>query len=343
MIIVLGLMILASSLNAQTDFRPGYIVKASGDTIFGQIDYRGDLLMSSVCRFKGSDSTIIEYSPFDIVGFRFIDSKYFISEKINEKKVFLEYLIKGKVNIYYMRDDNGDHYFLDKEGLGLIELPYQEGIKYVDGKQVFFETKLHIGILNYYMQDAPEIQNQIQTIKKPGHQYLIQLAEDYHNAVCLDEKCIIYAKSIPFIKILPEITFGVTIYSNVEDLENKIYIQPGLIGHLWMPRSSEKMYFRTGMLFSRLDYGTIKCNYFKIPCQLEYINPKGIFKPRIAYGFNFYIPGYYSVSLNVGGNLKLSEQLYLGATTDFEFNPTMLIIPKSYLANSLQIGLYLKI
>ncbi len=109
-----------------------------------------------------------------------------------------------------------------------------------------------------------------------------------------------------------------------------------------MPRTSEKMYLRSGILFSRLHFENRKRNYFIIPCQLEYIYPKGNFRPQIAYGFNFYIPGYYSVSLNLGGNIKLTEKLFLNASTDFEFNPTMLLIPKSFLANSVQIGLLLK-
>ncbi len=231
-IILLGLLFSAHLLNAQTDFRPGYIIKTLGDTAFGQIDYRGDLLMSSVCSFEGSDNILNEYSPNDITAFRFTDSKYFVSREIDQKKVFLEYLIRGRVNIYYLRNESGDHYYLDKEGVELTEIPYEEGITEVDGKQMYFETKTHIGILFYIMQDAPVIQKRIETIKKPEHHNLIKLAEEYHNTVCPDEKCIIYTKSIPFIKIIPEVTFGLINYSNVEDLDDKYYIETGIIGHL---------------------------------------------------------------------------------------------------------------
>jgi hypothetical protein len=58
------------------------------------------------------------------------------------------------------------------------------------------------------MQDAPNLQSKINDIKKPGHQNLIKLAEDYHNAVCEGEKCIIYAKSAPLIKIITRINSG---------------------------------------------------------------------------------------------------------------------------------------
>jgi len=342
-IILLGLLFPASLLNAQTDFRPGYIINKSGDTLSGQIDYRGDLFMSSLCRFKEADNTIKEYSPNDIEAYRFIDSKYYVSKEINKTIFFLEYLIKGKINIYYLRDETGDHYYLDKEDVKLTEIPYEEGIKYVDDKQVYFETTKHIGLLNYYMQDAPEFQTRIQTIKKPGHQNLIKLAEEYHNAVCKGEKCVIYEKSVPPVRIIPEMIGGVIKYSTIEHLNDKFYTHTGIIGHIWMPRTSEKLYFRTGVLFSQLNIDNEKSNFFKIPCQLEFIYPKGIFRPRIAYGLNFYLPGFQSVSFNIGTNIKLTEKLFLSATSEIEFNPMVLIIPKDLLSYSLQLGLFWRI
>ncbi len=143
-LVLFGLIISTGVLHAQRDFRPGYIIKNSGDTLYGKIDYRNDLLMSSVCTFKANDNTINEFLPKDILAYRLIDSKYYISREVNGKSVFLEYLIKGKVNIYYLRDDTGDHYFLDKEGVKLTEIPYEEGIKYIDNKEVFFKSTRYI-------------------------------------------------------------------------------------------------------------------------------------------------------------------------------------------------------
>lgn len=348
-LILFGLLISTGILNAQTDFRPGYIIKTIGDTIFGQIDYRSDLLMSKVCKFKDGESDIKEYHPNDIISFKFVDSKYYVSREINNRQVFLEYLIKGKINIYYMRDDNGDHYYLDKENVKLTEIPYEEGIKYIDAedeqvfynskKPVFYESKKHIGLLNYYMQDAPEFLSRIQSVKKPEHRSLIKLAEDYHNAVCEGEKCIIYEKSGPLIKILPEIIGGVVKYPNIEDLNEKNY---GIIGHIWMPRTSEKMYFRTGIVFSQLELNGERVNNYKIPCQFEYIYPKGILRPRIAYGLNFYKFKYQRISLDIGTNIKLSEKFFLSVTSDVEFYPTMLVLPKSMISYSLKLGLFFK-
>jgi len=341
-LLLIGLFFLTSILNAQTDFRPGYVINNNGDTLNGEIDYRGDLLMSSICTFKNKEGEIIKYYPDDITAFRFVDNKYYISREINDKKVFLEYLIKGKINVYYMRDNAGNHYYVDKTDIKLTELPYEEGVKYVDDKPVFYESKTHIRLLNYCMKDAPNIQSKINSIKKPEHKSLIRLAEEYHNAVCKDEQCIIYEKLVPLIKISPELAGGVIKYLNVEDLNEKLYINAGLIGHISMPRTSEKVFFRTGVLLSQLEFNDEKSTFYKIPLQLEYIYPRGIFRPRIAYGLNINIPNNNpSVSFNFGGNIKLSKTFFLSVISDIEFNQTGGFFPKDLLSYSLQLGLLL--
>ncbi len=40
-LILLGLLISNGILNAQSDFRPGYVINTIGDTIFGQIKHLG--------------------------------------------------------------------------------------------------------------------------------------------------------------------------------------------------------------------------------------------------------------------------------------------------------------
>ena len=200
-LLFLGIILLTELVNAQTDFRPGYIINPNGDTLKGNIDYRGDRFMGITCRFKPETMRKeIEYTPDDILAFQFIDSKYFISKYVNGRKVFMEFLIKGKVCIYYLRDDKGDHYFIEKEGIGITEIPYEEGIKYSNNKSYFYQSTKHLGILNFYMQDAPDFQPRIARIGKPEHYNLIKLAEDYHNSVCKDVKCIVFEKEVPLLK-----------------------------------------------------------------------------------------------------------------------------------------------
>ena len=79
-----------------------------------------------------------------------------------------------------------------------------------------------------------------------------------------------------------------------------------------------------------------------MPFQLEYIYPKRIFSPRLAYGVNFYEPFYQSVPFNFGGNIKLTETFFISASSDIEFNPVILILPKNLLSYSVKLGLFMK-
>lgn len=287
-LLLIALLFSAGILKAQTDFRPGYIITLSGDTVQGKIDYRGDKLMGGVCRFKDNDSEgYIKYFPADIDAYRFNESKYFVSKEVNGAKVFLEFLVKGKINVYYLRDTIGDHYFLEKEGMPLTELPYDENIKYIDDKRVHFTSNKHIGILNYYMQDAPEFQKRISEIGIPDHKSLIELSEDYHNKVCKEGACIIYEKKQPYVKLNIEAVAGVINFANIQDLDDKFYFQSGIIAHFWLPRANEKIYFKTGFLFSPIAYtdGTKKGYFLKVPIHIGYLAPKSYrIRPSVSIG-----------------------------------------------------------
>jgi len=327
-------------LKAQTDFRSGYIIKTNGDTLYGEIDYRNDLLMSRICKFKDIDNQIVEYYPNDIKAFRFINSKYYVSREINKKKVFLEYLIKGKINIYYMRDDIGDHYYLDNDETELIEMPYEEGIKYVGDTLVFYQTKKHIGLLTYYMKDAPRFQQKINSVKKPEHHSLIKLAEDYHNAVCEGEKCIIYEKRKPVLKINMEVIAGIVNFENGNDIIDKYYLQSGVLLHFWMPRSNEKLYFKTGFLYSQVEntdgkkYGSIR-----IPTHIGYFAPK-TYRIRPSFSIGLFTPSYSGgVAIRVNKNINFGVQGWV----NFFSSKIIPIIPKEIFNYSILGNIYIEL
>jgi len=343
-LILLGSLVLATMLSAQTDFRPGYIIKSSGDTLYGNIDYRGDLIMGTKCRFKSKDNVINEYSPNDISAFRFIDSKYFASKVINNKNIFLQCLIKAKVSVYYMRDDIGDHYYLDKEGVGLSELPYEEKTGYKDEKLVYSETNVHKGIIKYYMQDAPQLQSRIYDIKKPEHQNLIKLAEDYHKSVSKNEASLIYEKNPPLFKFDIEIIGGLVNYKNIS-FNDKNYFQIGILANLWLPRINEKLYIKTGVLFSTLESNSESQTSYKFPFQIEYIFPMRNIKPKIAVGVNIYKPFIQTFALTGGVDIKLHKSLYLSVNynIDFATDEKSPIIPQSIFSQSILTGILIKL
>ena len=78
---IIVLLLTSIGVWAQRDYRKGYIITNEQDTIFGWVDYRGDIRNAKVCSFKKSETgQATEYTPLDIVAYRYIDSKYYVSK-----------------------------------------------------------------------------------------------------------------------------------------------------------------------------------------------------------------------------------------------------------------------
>lgn len=327
-LLILAILFTTVKINAQTDFRTGYIINKNGDTISGEIDYRGDILMSKVCRFKPyyTDS-ITSYSPYDIKEFRFEKSKCYVSRNLESgERVFLEYLIKGKLNVYYFRDVENGYYLIDKEELPLKVIPpYKEKIKLrEDGTRVLYQSKNHIGLLKLYTQDAPEIQNRIETIKSFDHQNLIQLAKNYHEIICKDEKCIIFEKKLPFIKPSIEFIYGKTVFFNSKYSDSIRINEYGLFLYLWMPRASEKLFFKTGFLYYQINYKDNNSIIYKIPIHIYYHYSYFNFVPSFFIGLNnyFYKSEYlWTMTSGVGLNYRFTERFLLTSNFAVELTP----------------------
>jgi len=329
--IVLFLLLTNGLINAQKNFRSGYIITNNRDTLFGEIDYRGDLLMGETCRFRINETENERtYSPYDIVAYRFIDDKYFISKEVFGRKSFLEFLIEGQINIYYIRISDGEHYFLEKEGRELTEIPYKEEITNIGGKQYLINSTKHIGILNDFMRDAPEFQPRIAEMGKPDHKRLIKLAEDYHNKVCLDKSCIVYEKALPLIRLNIEVFGGVVSYKHMdfeffmnkeysEHFKAKNYFQTGILTLIWMPRSNQNLFLKTGLIYSTLESNFRKISFYKLPIQIEYLYPKGIVRPKLAVGINLHKPFFHSYSFMGGLNIRIKKNISVVLDYDFDF------------------------
>ena len=113
-----------------------------------------------------------------------------------EEKLFLEYLIHGKVDIYYYRDESGEHYFAQKGDDRLVPLTNDEKSHYANGIEYLQESNQYIGMLKYLFQESPEVSRETESVTL-DHKSLIKISKKYHNAVCTDEQCIIYEKKIP--------------------------------------------------------------------------------------------------------------------------------------------------
>jgi len=219
------LIILSSNICfGQDDWKPGCIINNQGDTINGLIENRSTKSNSSSCYFRKIDKEEVQIlTPQDIAGYRFVDGKYFISKSIDglefDQPVFLEFLIRGKVNVYHFKDDY-NRYFVEKDAK-IYELKNTVRLDTIDNVRYEREKKEYKGILAFILQDA-KFQSEIKDCEF-STESLIKIAKKYHEKVCTTEKCIVYEKNVEPIHInwgfntglsLNTINFGSNINSN---------------------------------------------------------------------------------------------------------------------------------
>jgi hypothetical protein len=331
------LAVITASISGQPDFRTGYVILNNSDTIFGKIDSRGARIMGQTCRFVAKPSDpVINYSPDDIIEYRFNNGKCYVSRQLeNGEKVFLEYLINGKLNIYYYRDENGvDHYLIDKEGFPLKVIPYEEEIRETAGGTKFlYKPTIHIGMLQYYTNDAPDFLQEPIKIKKPDHNSLIDFAEKYHNKICSEEECIIYEKEMPLIIGSFEIVYG-PMKLNRKLYDEAVASEFGPLIYLSMPRVNERFFFKTGLLVNPVEVDDEKTVYLKLPIQIQYQYSHYRLMPKIFLGINTYFSkknaALWRLASGGGVDYRFSDNISLTGSLTAEFKPLFFEILDKY-------------
>jgi hypothetical protein len=183
---------------SQEKFRPGFIITAQQDTINGFIRYKSDQTASVSCHFmKTTEDEAKEYLPTTINAYGFQEGKFYISKTVMQEgkptAVFLEFLIRGAVNIYSLTDNTGPRYFAETGKDGLIELSEPERVVRTDSGNFFVNSKYR-GKLRVIMSSHPEIQPSIEKTTLQPKQ-LIRLAKEYHQLACPDETCIVFERN----------------------------------------------------------------------------------------------------------------------------------------------------
>ncbi len=196
-------------INAQNDFASGYIIEVSGDTVQGWINQKDYLTSFRECTFKSSpDASTVKYGPTDIRAYHFDKGKMFVSKKVlfhgDSTDLFLECLLDGIADIYFLKENGGPHYFVEKAGFGLQELLVEEKkvtqeVENVEGimekKDFLVKHDRYKGVLQAAFVDDRPLYNKInQTPLTPRG--LIRISKNYHNDICTDYACIDYTRNL---------------------------------------------------------------------------------------------------------------------------------------------------
>lgn len=268
---MLFFLILTIKSYAQINPKPGYIVTLANDTIQGYIDYRSALQNASHCFFQANgENNYKEYLPKDIKAYRFTDNgKYYISFKfVNEKGEnhrFLEFLVKGKINLYYLPGANENHYCFENESgeLTWVEVPERTN-EVTDASERRKERNSSLRPLFKIFENSTSIKEKL-VKEKLSKNNLIKLTKEYHyeKSNNAKEECIQFEYSTnkeQTVTIEWYINTGISLNSTTVDewekwkvgsmKNNSPYIKAGL--DIYLPRLSDCFYIQTALSLTYL-------------------------------------------------------------------------------------------
>jgi len=308
------ILFISLSLQAQTDFRPGYYIRNEGDTVYGEIDYRGDLRNGRICTYRENEgSEITDFVPGEIKAYRFSGGKYYVSKEVTvgeqTQNIFLEFLVDGISDLYYFRNDDSDYYFIQNEGEEPVLLSNDEIQTERDGRVYSRKSNRYIGVLKATYADCPELQDKIEHANY-SHPSLIKITTEYHDYVCDDQSCIVYEKQLPTFRVgfNPYLGFSISGLSfsgfpEYEDVEFRRSPDPvlGLRLHIALPRLNEKLSMLiTGEVYRSYLFGSGETEQstsssvfkdvhahittFQTLIGIQYMYPKGKIRPNISAG-----------------------------------------------------------
>ncbi|MCB2406843.1 outer membrane beta-barrel protein [Hymenobacter lucidus] len=130
-VLFIGLLFSSSAAFAQANFRPGYILPLTGDTVRGSIDYQGELRNSLLCRFRPTaEAAVVEYQPAQLRGYGFSTGRDLQSRQLPgtaAKQAFLQTLVLGKASLYHsINDKDKDLYYAGAGTTGPLEALIQQ-------------------------------------------------------------------------------------------------------------------------------------------------------------------------------------------------------------------------
>lgn len=306
---------------AQTDFRPGYIVELSGDTVRGLADYRGALRSTRRCEFKTAPGAATRsYLPSELRGYGFPGQKDFRSRLTplpdsaglpqTSRLFFLEVLVSGPASLYARRDRADiTHYYLQKQTSAqalVSELLFRRDKIEKDGSVFLRDVNTFRGTLNEAFADCQAVLPEVErALFKPSS--LIGVVTSYN-------RCVQPATAVKKSKSGSKARLGVVVGAQVSKLvfdgdtyqsRGHFVASPapvlGLALHYVNPAINEKLAFRVEATYAQQYYedeyaypssfpesteqSRFTVGYVRLPVALRYTAPGARFRPLVELGF----------------------------------------------------------
>lgn len=304
--------------NGQANYKNGYIITNSQDTVFGRINDRGDYRNTQACYFKeGKKGKAIKYYPKDIKAYRMIGDKYYMSRQVIKKGIatatFVEVLIDGKVNLYYYVKGKKTSFYIEKENsdqlIGLTNEKISDlyhplpdtPVSY--SKDYYLTNKAYLDTLSSVFRDDRKIQKSIYGVTY-YRKSLMKITKNYIKDVCKGKDCITYEKNItrnnPRIGIftgvqVSQLTFSPYKSQSIMFKTDAIVSNPiGAFVNVPLPIISERLSVQLEFIDHRIHYSQpyftqiegieLNSTPISVPLLLKYEITKAKFSPSVAFG-----------------------------------------------------------
>jgi hypothetical protein len=223
---LLFLLLFSANLTGQINYKKGFLITNQQDTLRGLIRDAGTIRNSKVCLFKADLHSIpVEYYPTDIGYFVLEGDKQYKSTEVFDKgefkKVFMEVLIKGHVNLYYYNKNNEMKFFIEKTKDSPIALINQKIPVPISSTGLYglinndlaplqserfeeqFNANIYIDLykdtLSTLFSDQPELVNELPNLKYT-HRSMMGITKEYNFRACGGNNCLDYEKNLKLSK-----------------------------------------------------------------------------------------------------------------------------------------------
>ncbi|NDW09722.1 outer membrane beta-barrel protein [Dysgonomonas sp. 520] len=344
-----------SSIYSQ-NYRQGYYITNENDTVRGLIDFRYDAANAKECRFKKTENSDIQtFSPKEIAAYRFVDGFFYVAKDIDtesgSKKVFLQFLVQGTMNLYYYVDDkNYSFYYFENEKGEVVSIT--KGDDKIRNRLVAEDNK-YKGILKYTFRDYQSITKNIDKLKFEQKE-MVGIVKKYHNETCsTGEDCIVFLENKPNNSGL-KVQFSV--YAGLSFANYKFHYQDGLGVHksslddyspmiglqaeLSMPRLIRPLSLQVD--FSALDFRNKKKvknrNNPDVPTSLDY--KAVVLTGRLGPKYTFFYDKRFRPSVGVGIFYSGLVNSSCTRSTQYLNSPDQPVIETEYKLRNKMFGLY---
>ncbi len=358
---------------AQENYKSATIVTNGGDTLSGLIDYQNWERNPLFILFKqGESGRIHRHTPKDIQSFR-VEGDYYFSAVvgvditpretdyltysakpiIEVDTVFLSVYLLGKASLYALVDrDAKQHYYIEKDSSGIVELIYIKYLKQVQRKTTIQKNERYKGQLNYFFSDCPAMKKEISnTDFQP--ESLIDLFKNYNFCVEPNEETVQLTNNETR---KAEFNFGFVAgatltnlkfysseqkfdYLTEQNFSNSIKPTVGISLNIVFPRNRGKWALYNELAYRSYDYTeawhefirenyfydhavSIGATYIKMSNFIRYQIPdktvRMYFHLGIAHGYAFQIKNNYKVEKTFYGSTTVKNEPAISALRTYE-------------------------